>query len=163
MRTTKLTEDYSDHSWYSVSLIGCYDLVGWHLKFWIFSLLLILFNRTIRADLPNGQLCTCEIPCSKCGNLTHLGRVMHYLIQSWSIVDTLRPRRNRRHFAYDVFKCILLNQTLLILIRISLKFIPNIPALVPKMVWRQPGDRPWSEPMMIILLTHICVIRPQWT
>ena len=30
------------------------------------------------------------------------------------------------------------------------------------MAWRRPGDKPLSEPMMIILLTHICVTRPQW-
>ena len=30
------------------------------------------------------------------------------------------------------------------------------------MAWRQPGDKPLSEPMMVNLLTHICVTRPQW-
>ena len=30
------------------------------------------------------------------------------------------------------------------------------------MAWRLPGDKPLSEPMMISLLTHICVTRPQW-
>ena len=30
------------------------------------------------------------------------------------------------------------------------------------MAWHRPGDRPLFEPMMIILLTHICVTRPQW-
>ena len=29
------------------------------------------------------------------------------------------------------------------------------------MAWRRPGDKPLSEPM-IILLMHICVTRPQW-
>ena len=38
----------------------------------------------------------------------------------------------------------------------------NIPALVQIMAWRRPGDKPLSEPIMISLLTHICVIRPQW-
>ena len=80
---------------------------------------------------------------------------------------TLRPKRNRRHFADDIFKCILLNETPLISIKISLKFIPkgpinNIPALVQIMAWRRPGDKPLSEPMMIISLTHICVTWPQW-
>ena len=51
--------------------------------------------------------------------------------------------------------------------RISLKFVPkvrvnNIPALVQIMAWRRPGDKPLSEPMMVSLLTHICVTRPQW-
>ena len=30
------------------------------------------------------------------------------------------------------------------------------------MAWRQPGDKPLPEPMMVSLLTHICVTRPQW-
>ena len=30
------------------------------------------------------------------------------------------------------------------------------------MAWRQPGDKPLSEPRMESLLTHICVTRPQW-
>ena len=82
-------------------------------------------------------------------------------------LNTLRTRRNRRHFADDIFKCILLNETVLISTKISLKFIPkglinNIPALVQIMAWRRPGDKPLSEPMMIISLTHICVTRPQW-
>ena len=54
-----------------------------------------------------------------------------------------------------------------ILSRISLKFVPkvrinNIPSLVQIMAWRRPGDKPLSEPMMVSLLTHICVTRPQW-
>ena len=51
--------------------------------------------------------------------------------------------------------------------KISLKFVSkflinNIPALVWIMAWRQLGDKPLSEPMMVSLLTHICVTRPQW-
>ena len=43
---------------------------------------------------------------------------------------------------------------------VSLKFIPegpinNIPALVQKMAWHWPGDKPLSEPKMLSLLTHI--------
>ena len=30
------------------------------------------------------------------------------------------------------------------------------------MAWRRPGDKPLSEPMMVSLLTHICITRPQW-
>ena len=36
------------------------------------------------------------------------------------------------------------------------------PALVQIMAWRRSGDKPLSEPMMVSLLTHICVTRPQW-
>ena len=34
--------------------------------------------------------------------------------------------------------------------------------MVQIMAWRRPGDKPLSEPMLLILLTHICVTRPQW-
>ena len=52
-------------------------------------------------------------------------------------------------------------------IKISLKFVPkgpisNNPALVQIMARRRSGDKPLSEPMMVSLLTHICVTRPQW-
>ena len=30
------------------------------------------------------------------------------------------------------------------------------------MAWRRPGDRPLSESMMVSLLMHICITRPQW-
>ena len=81
--------------------------------------------------------------------------------------NTFRPRQNGRHFADDTFKRIFVNENVRISINISLTFVPkglinNIPALVQIMAWRRPGDRPLSEPMMVNLLTHICVTRPQW-
>ena len=36
-------------------------------------------------------------------------------------VNTLRPRQNGRHFPDDIFKCIFLDENVLILIKISLK------------------------------------------
>ena len=74
--------------------------------------------------------------------------------------------QNCRNFADDIFKCIFLNENVWIAIKISLKFVPkirinNITALVQKMAWRRPGDKPLSEPMMVSLLMHIWVSRPQ--
>ena len=40
--------------------------------------------------------------------------------------------------------------------------INNIPPLVRQMARRQPRDKPLSKPMMVSLLLHICVTRPQW-
>ena len=82
-------------------------------------------------------------------------------------INTLRPRQNVRHFPDDIFKCIFLNENAWISVKISLKFVPrgpinNIPTLVHIMAWCRPYDKPLSEPMMVILLTHICVTRPQW-
>ena len=53
------------------------------------------------------------------------------------------------------------------MIKISLKFVTkgpinHNPAMVQIMAWRQSGNKPLSEPMMILLLMHICVTRPQW-
>ena len=80
---------------------------------------------------------------------------------------TLRLRQNGRHFPDDVFKCIFWTENVWISLKISLKFVPkfrinNIPALVQIMACRRPGEKPLFEPMMVNLLTHICVTRPQW-
>ena len=37
----------------------------------------------------------------------------------------------------------------------------NTPALVQITGWRRPGDKPLSEPMMVNLLTHICISLPK--
>ena len=81
-------------------------------------------------------------------------------------LGTLKTIQNGRHFADDHFKCIFLNANVINLIKMSLKFVPkgpddNILALVQIMAWRRPGDKPLSEPVKVIVLTHICVIRPQ--
>ena len=82
-------------------------------------------------------------------------------------VSTLRPRRDRRHFADDIFTYIFFSENCCILIKCSLKYIRKGPidnnsALVQIMAWRRSGDKPLSEPMMISSTTHICVTRPQW-
>ena len=103
----------------------------------------------------------------------------HHLNQRWQSLlacmcvtryrwmNTLRPRQNGRHFPVDIFKCIFLTENVWIFIKISLKFVPKgpinkIPSLVQIMAWRRWGAKPLSEPMMVSLLTHICVTRPQW-
>ena len=80
--------------------------------------------------------------------------------------NTLRPRQNGRHFPDDISKWIFLNENVWISIKISLKFVPrgpinNIPSMVQIMAWCR-GDKSLSELMMVSLLTHICVTRPQW-
>ena len=83
------------------------------------------------------------------------------------LINTLRPRQNGRHFADDTFKPIFLNENIRISIKISLKFVPkvpisNVPAMVQIMAWHRPGEQPLSEPMVVSLPTHICVVRPKW-
>ena len=110
----------------------------------------ILFQQDMYSSLPK-----------KIRPLPHLGRGTPYCLMD--LVNPLRPRRNRRYFADDIFKCIFSIKNVLISIKVSLKFIPNgpinnIPALVQIMAWCPP----LSESMMIILLPHICVTRLQW-
>ena len=82
-------------------------------------------------------------------------------------VNTLRPRQNGCHFPDEILKWIFLNENIWILMKISLNFvfrvpINNMPTLVQIMAWRRPGGKPLSGPMMVSLLTHICVTQPQW-
>ena len=75
-------------------------------------------------------------------------------------INTLRRRQNGRLFADDIFISIFLNENVWILINISLKFVPkgqidNISALVQKMAWHGPGDRPLFEPKIVRLLSHL--------
>ena len=82
-------------------------------------------------------------------------------------INPLRPRQNGLHCTDDTLNRMFLNENVRTSIKISLKFPPkgpinNISALVQIMVWHQPGNKPLSEPMMVSLLMHICVTRPQW-
>ena len=108
------------------------------------------------------QLCTGPLTTRSCdGSLldpVHLPQSIlsiHSLYQGVpSLVNTLRPRQNGRHFPEDIFKCIFLNENVWISLKISLKFVPmvrinNIPALVQIMAWHRPGGKPLSEPMMV--------------
>ena len=79
-----------------------------------------------------------------------------------TFVNTLRPGQDDCKHPDDIFKYIFLNDNIWISIEISLKFvlkgpINNISALVQIMAWRRPGDKLLSEPMMVSLLTDICV------
>ena len=56
--------------------------------------------------------------------------------------------------AYDTLEYKFVKENVLILIKNSLKFVPkgpidNIPAMVPIMVWCQPGTKTLSELMMV--------------
>ena len=66
---------------------------------------------------------------------------------------SIEAETNDHHFPEDIFKCISLNENVLMSIKISLKFVPkgqinNIPVLVQIMAWRRTGDKPLSEPIM---------------
>ena len=80
-------------------------------------------------------------------------------------LNTLRPRQNARHFPEDLFKCIFANENVWISLNISLAFVPEfrintIPELVQIMAPTSWQAIIWT--MMVNLVTHICVTRPQW-
>ena len=84
-----------------------------------------------------------------------------------NLFNTFRPRQNCCDFMNDIFECIFLNENVWIMIKMSLEFVPkgqihNIPAMVQIMTWCHPGDKPLSDPMMVSLLTQLCVTRPRW-
>ena len=61
-----------------------------------------------------------------------------------------------RHFQMDFFY-----GNVSISIKMPLYFIHNDPInniqALAQMAWRRPDDKPLSEPMIVSLLTHICV------
>ena len=69
-------------------------------------------------------------------------------------MDFKISRQNGPPFEDAIFKLIFVNENVWILIKISVKFAPNGPvnnilALVQIMTWRQLGDKPLSEAMMV--------------
>ena len=69
-------------------------------------------------------------------------------------INTVRPRQNGLHFPDDIFKYIFINENCCILTRFSFELVTkdpinNVPALVQIMDWHRPGDRPYSEPMVV--------------
>ena len=90
-----------------------------------------------------------------------------FVLPKGQYLNTLMPRQNGRHFADDIFKWIFLNENVWVLNEISLKYVPyglinNMSVLVQILALRRTSDKPLSEPMVVNLLTHICVTRSQW-
>ena len=88
----------------------------------------------------------------------------------WNILTHWGRDKNGCYFVGDSLKYIYIYISWMILFEFRMKFqwsfvskglINNIPNLVHIMAWRRPGDKPLSEPMVLWLPTHICVIWPQ--
>ena len=148
-------------SWYaSISVAKCKTVVSPVLPHWRYHSLALSHG-----DVP-------DIPVSLevwiwCLSISNHSRLYTVDIAKHILVNTLMPRQNGCCFADDIFKCIFLYENVLILIKISLKFVPkgpidNIPELVQVMAWCWSGNKPLSEPMMVSLLMHICVTQPNW-
>ena len=122
---------------------------------------------------PNSQFLDCHIDCKLWQHLITLSRNhivvklrydIHpslfwetqtfqpiYVASFW--INTLKPIQIDHHFPDNIFKHIFLNENCCILVKISLKFVPqgpinNITSLVQIMDWLWSGDKPLSEPMV---------------
>ena len=111
--------------------------------------------------------------CSACFR-SRLGALSPFIRSAWIwgtrqllTFNTLTPGQHGRHFA-DIFKCMFLNENIWIPIKFHWSVFLSVwlticsPAFVQIMAWRRSGDKPLSEPMMVSILTRICVTRPQW-
>ena len=134
-----------------------------------------IFTLRLNCDAIQELICEIQVNDDQVPRCYIMSLGLNELIKSTSLVlvllvmavNTLRPRQNGCRFPNNIFKQIFMNKNIWISIKFSLKFVPkgpinNIPALVQIMALRRPGGKPLSEPMMVILLMHICVTRPQW-
>ena len=69
-----------------------------------------------------------NIPSVTTSHQIYTRDTVSYVYKAWYL-NTLKPRQNGCHFSDDVFKGILLNENVLISIKISLKFVPKGPIL----------------------------------
>ena len=111
----------------------------------------------------------CKLNTTRCFRIDDQSRFIciFSFCNTTGLVNTLRPRQDRRHLADGIFTRIFFNENCCLLIKLSPKYvrkgpIDNISALVQIMAWRRSGDKPFSEQMMISLPTHTCVTPPQW-
>ena len=82
-------------------------------------------------------------------------------------INTLRPRQYGRLFQTTFSNAFSWMKMYKFRLRFHWNLFPkgpinHIPTLVQIMAWRRPGDKLLSESMMVSLLAHICVTRPQW-
>ena len=140
------------------------------------------YHKDNKAKQDKMEVTVHNFPFTRQGRVTHICvSKLHHLYSFWLatfsmpshlnqsrfIVNTLRPRQDGCYFPDNIFKWIFVNGIVWIAIKISLKFVPkgsinNIPPLIRIMAGRRPGDKPLSELMIVILLTNVCVTRPQW-
>ena len=131
----------------------------------VFSAALRIFYTAIQNKGKSQKLCFCrgKLNCS----VVRIDVILYtpdYFIRVWAVIveqpwNILRPIDNCRHFADDIFKCIFLNENYEWRVRFhwGLLKINNTIALVQIMALHPRGDKPLSEPMIVSLLTHICV------
>ena len=147
------------------------SLIIWIINFIIILAVTLLFCDPLGSYqyihyIPPAQLTCmvwykCYVQSYKAGADLHMFDSIHNVVRaamSRKMYDfnTLGPRQNGRYLV-----CSWMKISITISIIISLKFVPkgsvnNIPTLITILAWRRPGNKPLSEPMVVILLTHIC-------
>ena len=121
-----------------------------------------------------------KIQSSQTLSVSRIGNIMVYVIYGldiepahflWLISFSLTHQGRDKMaaiFQTKLSNAFFLTKDVRISIKMSLKFIRIGPisniflALVQRMAWRRPGDKPLYEPMLAILSTRICVNRPQY-
>ena len=116
-------------------------------------------NKGLRAVLSFRIHCIgmIDVFATECYSMTDIPCLIHCGLTHWGWDKMAAVLQTTFSNAFNIW----------VSIKVSLKFVPkgpinNTPALVQIMAWCRPGDKPLSEPMMNILLTHICVTRLQW-
>ena len=99
--------------------------------------------------------------------LPNIGRLCHLSTLSWSFEYHIEVETQWTPVCRRYFKCIFLNENGWFSPTISPNFVPdarfnNIREWVQTMAWHRPDETPLYEPMVVSLLTNICVTRPQW-
>ena len=126
---------------------------------WLFFLIKYGFLVIPTYGFGNIEKHSCKWSCQTCLPTYYLSRYAVSIILYYLLLVNTRQRQNWRHFP-DIFKCIIYNENIQIVIKISLKLVTkgqinNIPALVQTMAWRPPVNEPFSEPMMQWLPTYM--------
>ena len=113
--------------------------------YWCSSATFVIFSFSTTSH----SSCSCKCVSVKEMQLTHRGRGKSATIWQTTFSNAfswMKMYEFRLRFPWIFFPKIQIN---------------NIPALIQIMAWRWPRDKPLFEQMMISLLTHVCVTRPQ--
>ena len=113
-------------------------------------------NQAISQTITQLSCIQLETPSSRLWNF--------WWIKTYTTIDAETRWTPFRRWHFHVY---FLQWKYCIWIKFSLKYvrkgpIDNDPALVQIRAWRGSGDKPLSEPIIVNLLTHICVTRRQW-
>ena len=90
-----------------------------------------------------------------------------WLCLNWNVCHlqsslfTLKPRQKPRHLADDILKCVFLNESTLILIGISLKFLSGGSISIKPVLLQIMTTIHYMNKSGPSLLMHICVTQPQ--